>query len=214
MPSATALTGTLPGDSRLAVEDCESLLAYVRATVAADQRHEARPAEYLVEFLEARGLSIPDDASPDEVLADLSMTTRRRTREKSFPGLPSQVHRVRTFLADVLADCPCAEWAVLLGSELAGNAVRHSASALEGGTFTVRCEYVPSRWVQVSVIDQGELPEGHSALTGWAPAEHGRGLSIVRAVATVSGTEYTEGATRSWFRLVLPVAVPGQSGDP
>jgi hypothetical protein len=60
----------------------------------------------------------------------------------TYHGRPDQVSRVRAAVAWHLGDCPAADDAVLIVSELAGNAVLHSASA--GDFFTVRCELFPA----------------------------------------------------------------------
>lgn len=59
---------------------------------------------------------------------------------RTFPARPEQISRARAFLGRVLADCQIADDAVLICSELCTNAVLHSNSASDGGTFTVRAE--------------------------------------------------------------------------
>ena len=56
----------------------------------------------------------------------------------TYPGRLDQVHRVRHAVARYLAGCPAADEAVLIVSELAANAIVHSAS--RGAFFTVRAE--------------------------------------------------------------------------
>jgi anti-sigma regulatory factor (Ser/Thr protein kinase) len=56
----------------------------------------------------------------------------------TFPGRPDQVQRARHEVARHLAGHPVTDDAVLVISELAGNAVLHSGS--KGGFFTVRAE--------------------------------------------------------------------------
>jgi anti-sigma regulatory factor (Ser/Thr protein kinase) len=78
----------------------------------------------------------------------------------------------------MLGDCPAASDAVLICSELAANAVLHSASARTGGRFVVRAEVREGDYVWVEVQDEGGR---------WAEGEHpgqgGRGLAIVAALA-------------------------------
>jgi transcriptional regulator with XRE-family HTH domain len=64
----------------------------------------------------------------------------KRTCSRTFPARADQVRRARALLGRLLADCPLADDALLVCSELACNAVQHSASARPGGTFTVRAE--------------------------------------------------------------------------
>ncbi|MGH3155981.1 MAG: ATP-binding protein, partial [Streptosporangiaceae bacterium] len=67
---------------------------------------------------------------------------------------------------------------VLICSELAANAVVHSASARPGGRFVVRVEVREADYVWIEVQDEGGR---------WAEGEHpgqgGRGLGIVAALA-------------------------------
>lgn len=107
--------------------------------------------------------------------------TAQQPRQRStqvFPARPRHVREARTFLAGVLAECPMVDDAVLCLSELASNAVLHSASSGTGGTFTVRAEVFPGHaWI--SVQDNGGP---------WAGPDHqdGRqhGLAIVAELAT------------------------------
>lgn len=100
------------------------------------------------------------------------------TCSATFPARADQVGRARAFLGRVLADCPAAEDAVLICSELAANAVLHSASVRIGGRFVVRAEVREGDYVWVEVQDEGGR---------WAEGEHpghgGRGLGIVAALA-------------------------------
>jgi hypothetical protein len=61
--------------------------------------------------------------------------------QRTFHGRADQVGQVRREIAAHLHGCPAAADAVLIASELAGNAVTHSASA--GEFFTVRCQAYP-----------------------------------------------------------------------
>ena len=83
------------------------------------------------------------------------MMTARQTAVRyagTFHGEASQVGRVRAELRAWLGDCPRADDAILIASELAANAVLHSRSA--GQSFTVRAE-VGRDWVHLEVDDLG-----------------------------------------------------------
>ena len=58
-----------------------------------------------------------------------------------YPGRADQLHHVRRAVARHLAGCPAADDATLILSELAANAIVHSAS--RGQFFTVRAELLP-----------------------------------------------------------------------
>jgi anti-sigma regulatory factor (Ser/Thr protein kinase) len=104
-------------------------------------------------------------------------------------------------LEKVAADLPVAEELVLLGSELAANAILHSRSGHPDRSFTVRAVLYPGDYAWVEVADLGGA---------WAGAghddEHGRGLGIVAAVAGEGnwGIDGDDAARVAWFRLDWP----------
>jgi anti-sigma regulatory factor (Ser/Thr protein kinase) len=99
--------------------------------------------------------------------------------ECRLTGEAAQVRAARQFVAEFLGDdWPDVDTAVLLTSELAANAVLHSASGRPGGKFTVRATVQPRDYLWVEVEDEGgpwTQTAGHS--------EPGHGLDIVRAIA-------------------------------
>ncbi|WP_428934870.1 ATP-binding protein [Streptomyces sp. ACT015] len=109
-------------------------------------------------------------------------TSNPRVWGLSCPGSPEEVSRARRWTRDVLRGSPFAEDAELIVSELSANAILHTASGLESGSFHLAVA-VSTRVVAVSVTDDGG--------TGTAPkvehqdhdAEHGRGLGMVSALA-------------------------------
>jgi hypothetical protein len=102
-----------------------------------------------------------------------------RVFTRCYPGRPDQVRRARAFLGAVLDGCPGAGDAILCLSEIVSNAIQHSASGAPGGQFTVHVEVDEQGRVRVAVADGGgtwrEPPRD---------GEHGRGLAIVRALAS------------------------------
>ncbi|MGH3067610.1 MAG: helix-turn-helix domain-containing protein [Streptosporangiaceae bacterium] len=105
------------------------------------------------------------------------------TREHVFPANPRHVGAARAFLAAILDDCPAADDAILCVSELASNAVLHSASRQPAGTFTV-CAELSGDGIWIGVKDNGGE---------WKDNPHGdgrpHGLDIVRELATDTGRE-------------------------
>lgn len=100
---------------------------------------------------------------------------------RSFPGRPEQVSSARRFVTGFLEDTSAAAVVELLVSELATNAVEHTASGDPGGEFVVTIAFEPDR-VRLSVADQGSP---RTPLPGSASAsdEEGRGLLIVAGCA-------------------------------
>jgi two-component sensor histidine kinase len=92
----------------------------------------------------------------------------------------------------VLDGCPAADDAILVLSELAANAVVHSASQQPGGTFTVTADIRHGQHVRIEVRDDGG-PWHHP---GHQDRPHG--LDIIARLATshgVSGDPLTGWAT-------------------
>ena len=104
-------------------------------------------------------------------------------REQVLSAHADQVKVARAFIAAVLAACPAAGDAVLCVSELAANAVLHSASRYPGGTFTVRAAIADDH-VRVEVEDNGGR---------WEERPHHdnrpHGLDIVRELAADYGRD-------------------------
>jgi serine/threonine-protein kinase RsbW len=97
---------------------------------------------------------------------------------RAFAGQAEQVGAARAFVRRALAGFPTADDAALLCSELAANAVRHSASGCPGGQFTVRVTVQAGEWAWLEVADQGgpwTFPQRRG--------EGGRGLIIVDELA-------------------------------
>ena len=118
--------------------------------------------------------------------------------QSRFPGTAEHVARARQWLRTALDGCPVTEDAALLLSELATNALAHSASG-RSGAFTVTVLH-PSGDVRIEVADQGGL---------WLPGTtgdelHGRGLVIVSSLARAWGIAGNESGRTVWFELDCP----------
>ena len=115
----------------------------------------------------------------------------------TFAGTAAAVSMARRRVWDHLAECPLADDAALIVTELASNAVLHSLSKV--GTFTVNCE-VFSTYVWLEIADDGGE---------WVrPEPDGRphGLDIVTLLVGENGwgIEPTgDGRRITWARLEL-----------
>ncbi|MCD9880699.1 ATP-binding protein [Streptomyces guryensis] len=109
-------------------------------------------------------------------------TSKPRVWGLTCPGFPEEVGRARRWTRDILRGSPLAEDAELIVSELSANAILHTASGGESGSFHLVLAVSP-QVIALSVTDDGG--------TGTAPkvehqdqeAEHGRGLGMVTAIA-------------------------------
>jgi len=109
--------------------------------------------------------------------------------EKTYDGLPATVSHLRHDVRSILGPCPeiVAEDLELVVSELAANAIRHSRSGADGGTYTVRIshqatEKVPYVWVEV-------LDLGSQSWDGILRPEPTHGLSVIQHLSTWRGSE-------------------------
>ena len=123
----------------------------------------------------------------------------------TVPGRPERVADVRRLVRRALGDAsPLAETAVLLASELATNAVLHSASGQPGGSATVLITEIGGG-VRVEVADGGSdlcAP----VVRGDIYASEGHGLFLVQSLADQWGYVRDETGTTVWFWLSYPAA--------
>lgn len=125
----------------------------------------------------------------DAPIADAAALPVDMRWEKTYPGVPATLSRVRRDVRAILATCPevVADDVVLVVSELAGNAIRHSRSGADGGTYTVRIshqatEKVPHIWVEV-------LDKGSRSWDGILRPQPTRGLSVIECLSTWMGSD-------------------------
>jgi anti-sigma regulatory factor (Ser/Thr protein kinase) len=127
----------------------------------------------------------------------------------TYPGVPESVPTVRRLVRAILAHSPRVDDMELIAAELVTNAIRHTPSGQEGGTFTITVSQGPGR-ARLEVADLGTAPWRPARLNGDGTAEHGRGLEIVAALADGVGYGVSNGhnrcswATLSWLTSALP----------
>lgn len=109
------------------------------------------------------------------------MSTARVWR-LTCPGFPEEVSRARRWTRDILNGSPLAEDAELIVSELSANAILHTASGREAGSFHLAVA-VSAQVVAVSVTDDGGAGTALKVEHQDQEAEHGRGLGMVSVIA-------------------------------
>jgi serine/threonine-protein kinase RsbW len=124
-----------------------------------------------------------DDWSPPGLLTAKTWLPALRWR-RVFPGDSREVAVVRRFLAALLPECPARDDLASVTTELASNAIRHTASG-HGGRFTVEVIHRGTT-VRVAVGDGG-APSGPRLIDD-PLLEYGRGLRMVHAMAEQHGT--------------------------
>jgi anti-sigma regulatory factor (Ser/Thr protein kinase) len=135
----------------------------------------------------------------------------------TYPGVPESVPTVRRLVRAILAHSPRVDDMELIAAELVTNAIRHTPSGREGGTFTITVRQGPGR-ARLEVADLGTARWRPARFNGDGMAEHGRGLEIVAALADGVGYGVSNGrnicswATLSWLTSAPPAA--SQVGSP
>jgi serine/threonine-protein kinase RsbW len=120
--------------------------------------------------------------------------------ERSFPGSTDQLTLLRKVLGSLLAGCPMADDVILLMSELGANAVRHSGSGKDGGTFTARLVDLPGEYILGVIEDGGSDWDGNLPRS----ARDASGLYLVLALSADCGVYGGQRKRAVWFRIQYP----------
>lgn len=127
-----------------------------------------------------------------------------------FAGEPRRVSEARAFVARTLVGCPARDTLLTCVSELAANAIAHSASG-SGGMFAVEVIRPADGVALIAVTDAGS-PHEPSVRDADDLAEGGRGLALVAALASHWGHHRAAGGGRTvWAEATWPVAVAPQA---
>jgi hypothetical protein len=123
------------------------------------------------------------------------------TYTRTYDGHVGELRHVRLFLAGILDGWPVADDAILLGNELASNAIQYSAARKPGGRFTVRVDVYEPDYVWIEVQDGGGPPWEVRSPDG----EPWHGLDVVRLIAGKDnwGIEGSPAGWVVWVRLDL-----------
>lgn len=116
-----------------------------------------------------------------------------------FPGLAEEVAHARHFVASLLAEREPVDDAVLVVSELATNAVRHSLSGAAGGWFLVVVGFGDDL-VRIEVVDQGGERVPHLCDVT-SQEEGGRGLVLIAGCAKDWGVKNWPDGRSVWADL-------------
>jgi anti-sigma regulatory factor (Ser/Thr protein kinase) len=128
----------------------------------------------------------------------MSNMTATIPQARTFAGLPEEIRNARDFVGQLLGGCSVADGVVLLVSELATNAVRHTASGADG-TFCVLVQAADG-WVRVEVHDMGSVT-APAVRQSDSPRESGAGLAVVEAIASRWGFHGTQFGRVVWFEM-------------
>jgi anti-sigma regulatory factor (Ser/Thr protein kinase) len=109
-------------------------------------------------------------------------TSKARVWGLTCPGFPEEVSRARRWTRDILHGSPLAADAELIVSELSANAILHTASGQDSGSFRVALA-VSAQVIALSVTDDGGAGTAPKIERQDQDAEHGRGLGMVSVIA-------------------------------
>ncbi|MER5542340.1 ATP-binding protein [Streptomyces sp. NPDC001118] len=116
------------------------------------------------------------------------------------PPVAGAVSAVRRSAAAVLADWSVSpvivEDALLVVSELVTNAIVHALPPA-----ILRLSWVPGEGARIEVTDAGPTLSAGRSLADIDPDEHGRGETIVHALATRHGIHVHAGGVTRWAHL-------------
>lgn len=120
-----------------------------------------------------------------------------------FAGNPSEVCQAREFVRGVLGEnCPVLDDVLLMVSEIASNAVRHTASARENGWFDLTVCRADGT-IRIAVGDQGSAsgPQLADSGDGSESGTAGRGLRIVNTLSRRWGHAGDDKGRVVWFEM-------------
>jgi anti-sigma regulatory factor (Ser/Thr protein kinase) len=123
--------------------------------------------------------------------------------QMTFPGREDQPRRVREKLSVVLRAHPNLDEILLVASELCTNAVVHTRSGGQGGTFGVEVTAIGEESLMIAVTDEGAstVPRLRAA----KPTEiHFRGLQVVESLSLAYG-DYGDAEGRTVWALFAPL---------
>lgn len=135
----------------------------------------------------------------DATVANAAAPPRDVRWERGYWGVLGTVREVRLDVREILADCPesVADDAVMVVSELAANAIRHSLSGGIGGTYTVRVYHYPTRELPYVWVEVEDL--GNPSWDGTLRMQPTHGLAVVYQLAASMGSEKGPHGTRTVY---------------
>jgi anti-sigma regulatory factor (Ser/Thr protein kinase) len=122
-----------------------------------------------------------------------------------FPGRPEQLRHARRFVRAAIEAHPRMDDAVLLASELAANAIQHTATS-HNGTFEIIICALPGS-IRIAVIDAGS-PFIAAPVPASSLSTAGRGLALIQALAQQWGYHGNQHSRAVWFQLDEPSGRP------
>jgi anti-sigma regulatory factor (Ser/Thr protein kinase) len=142
---------------------------------------------------------LPDAGSGRRVAVPAAQAVNALRWRQVLRGEERQLRRLRRWLASVLPDCPARDDVISVATELASNALRHTASG-HGGWFAVEITRYRAA-VRVLVADQGGPAEPR--VIDDPDGESGRGLLLVSGLSTRTGVAGDQRGRLVWAEVAF-----------
>lgn len=120
----------------------------------------------------------------------------------TFDGVPERLSDVRRCVLKIFGDVPGMDDVVLVVSELAANAIRHSVSGGPDGCFTLHMVEFTDAW-HLRIEDMGG-PNSPKTGNPDDDEEAGRGLPVVAALARAWGVVGDRSGRAVWAEVAFP----------
>lgn len=150
---------------------------------------------------------LPDAGSGEHPAAPAAEVANALRWRRVLRGEERQLRVLRHWLASMLPDCPARADVISVATELASNAIRHTASG-RGGWFAVEITRYRTA-VRVLIADQGGQAEPH--VIDDPAAEGGRGLLLVRGLSVRTGIAGDQRGRLVWADVAFDA--PDASGQ-
>lgn len=125
---------------------------------------------------------------------------------REFPGTEIQLRHMRRWIENLLPKSPSRDSVISIACEYASNAVLHSLSGQQGGSFVVELLAGYGSTVRVMVTDCGGPKEPHLLEPCGGYEEHGRGLRMVKELSVRSGVKGDATGRTSWADVIWVVS--------
>ncbi|HEV2374508.1 MAG TPA: ATP-binding protein [Streptosporangiaceae bacterium] len=139
----------------------------------------------------------PGAAASGDLTDPAAATDDSQRWHRVFTGESRELSTLRHWLSSVLPDCPARDDVLSVATELAGNAIQHTASG-NGGWFAVEVTLDHSV-VAVAVADCGGPEEPH--IIEDLECEHGRGLLLVQGLSIRTGYNGDDSGRLVWAHI-------------
>lgn len=128
----------------------------------------------------------------------------------ALPGEESSLRELRRWIAALLPECPSRDDLISVATELASNALMHTASG-QGGGYRTEVIWTPTV-VRVAIADGGS--QAQPRVIEDPDGERGRGLLMVRELSLRTGMTGDEHGRVVWADVAWDYVAPAEDDFP